>query len=142
MGFNASNIAQAPAVFNDSPNGSRSGIWMGGGAPAADSSNNLYVITGNGTYDGKTKSDFGDSFLKLSTSSGIAIADWFTPADQATLEGNDADFGSGGAAILVDQPSSPVPHLVIGGGKEGNLFLLNRDNLGKNNSSNQVVQTL
>jgi hypothetical protein len=142
MGFNASNIAQAPAVFNDSPNGSRSGIWMGGGAPAADSSNNLYVITGNGTYDGTTKSDFGDSFLKLSTSSGIAIADWFTPADQATLEGNDADFGSGGAAILVDQPSSPVPHLVIGGGKEGNLFLLNRDNLGKNNSSNQVVQTL
>jgi hypothetical protein len=142
MGFNASNIAQAPAVFNDSPNGSRSGIWMGGGAPAADSSNNLYVITGNGTYDGTTKSDFGDSFLKLSTSSGIGIADWFTPADQATLEGNDADFGSGGAAILVDQPSSPVPHLVIGGGKEGTLFLLNRDNLGHNNSTNQVVQTL
>jgi hypothetical protein len=142
MGFNASNIAQAPAVFNDSPNGSRSGIWMGGGAPAADTSNNLYVITGNGTYDGTTNSDFGDSFLKLNTSSGIAIADWFTPADQATLEGNDADFGSGGAAILVDQPSSPVPHLVIGGGKEGNLFLLNRDNLGHNNSTNQVVQTL
>jgi hypothetical protein len=142
MGFNASNIAQAPAVFNDSPNGSRSGIWMGGGAPAADSSNNLYVITGNGTYDGTTNSDFGDSFLKLSTSSGIAIGDWFTPADQATLEGNDADFGSGGAAILVDQPSSPVPHLVIGGGKEGTLFLLNRDNLGHNNSTNQVVQTL
>jgi hypothetical protein len=142
MGFNASNLAQAPAVFNDSPNGSRSGIWMGGGAPAVDSANNLYVITGNGTYDGTTKSDFGDSFLKLSTSSGIAIADWFTPADQASLEGNDADFGSGGAAILVDQPSAPVPHLVIGGGKEGTLFLLNRDNLGHNNSTNQVVQTL
>jgi hypothetical protein len=142
MGFNASNIAQAPAVFNDSPNGSRSGIWMGGGAPAADSGNNLYVITGNGTYDGTTNADFGDSFLKLSTSSGIAIGDWFTPADEATLEGNDADFGSGGAAILVDQPSGPVLHLVIGGGKEGNLFLLNRDNLGHNNSTNQVVQTL
>jgi hypothetical protein len=142
MGFNASNIAQAPAVFNDSPNGSRSGIWMGGGAPAADSANNLYVITGNGTYDGTTNADFGDSFLKLSTSGGIAIADWFTPADQATLEGNDADFGSGGAAILVDQPSGPVPRLVIGGGKEGNLFLLNRDNLGHNNGTNQVVQTL
>ncbi len=142
MGFNASNLSQAPSVFNDSPNGSRSGIWMGGGAPAVDSGNNLYVITGNGTYDGTTKSDFGDSFLKLGTSSGITIGDWFTPADQASLEGNDADFGSGGAAILVDQPSGPVPHLVIGGGKEGNLFLLNRDNMGHNNSTNQVVQTL
>jgi hypothetical protein len=143
IGYSASTLAQV-SVFNDSPNGSRSGIWMSGGAPAADSNNNLYVITGNGTYDGTANSDYGDSFVKLGTSGGITVADWFTPADQATLEGNDTDFGSGGAAILVDQPSGPVQHLVIGGGKEGNLFLLNRDNMGHFNSSNnnQVVQTL
>jgi hypothetical protein len=142
VGYSAGNLAQAPVVFNDSPNGSRSGIWMSGGAPAADNSNNLYLITGNGTYDGKTKSDYGDTFLKLSTVGGVSVADWFTPADQSSLEGGDTDFGSGGAAILVDQPSSPVPHLVIGGGKEGNLFLLNRDKMGAYNSPNQVVQTL
>ena len=142
IGYAAANLGQAPIVFNDSPNGSRSGIWMSGGAPAADSSNNLYMITGNGTYDGTASSDYGDTFLKLSTSGGVSVADWFTPADQSSLEGGDTDFGSGGAAILVDELSSPVPHLVIGGGKEGNLFLLNRDNMGKFNATNQVVQTL
>jgi hypothetical protein len=142
IGYAAANLAQAPVVYNTSPNGSRSGIWMSGGAPAADSGNNLYMITGNGTYDGAVNSDYGDTFLKLSTSGGISVADWFTPANQSSLEGGDNDFGAGGAAILVDQPSSPVPHLVIGGGKEGNLFLLNRDNMGKFNSTNQVVQIL
>jgi hypothetical protein len=120
VGYSAANLAHTPIGFNDSPNGSRSGIRMSGGAPAADSSNNLYLITGNGTYDGTAKSDYGDTFLKLSTSGGVSVADWFTPADESSLEGGDTDFGSGGAAILVDQPSGPVPHLVIGGGKEGN----------------------
>jgi hypothetical protein len=142
VGYSAANLVQTPIVFNVSPNGSRSGIWMSGGAPAADSSNNLYVITGNGTYDGTAKSDYGDTFLKLSTAGGVSVADWFTPADESSLEAVDTDFGSGGAAILVDQPSGPVPHLVIGGCKEGNLFLLNLDNMGKFNTTNQVVQTL
>ncbi|HEY6265266.1 MAG TPA: hypothetical protein VIW93_10725 [Candidatus Acidoferrum sp.] len=110
-------------AFGKSPNVSRSGIWMSGG------SNNLYLITGNGTYDGTAKSDYGDTLLKLSTSGGVSVADWFTPADESSLEGGDTDSG-------------PVPHLVIGGGKEGNLFLLNRDNMGKFNTTNQVVQTL
>ncbi len=148
IGFNPATLAQV-AVFNDTPNGNKGGIWMSGGAPAADSpansSNgayNLYAITGNGTYDGLTSSDFGDSVIKLNTTSGLAVADWFAPADQATLAANDTDFGSGGAAMLIDQTSGPVPHLVIGGGKEGNLFLLNRDNMGHNNPTNQVVQTI
>jgi len=148
IGFNPATLAQV-AVFNDTPNGNKGGIWMSGGAPAADnpanSSNgayNLYAITGNGTYDGLTSSDFGDSVVKLNTTSGLAVADWFAPADQATLAANDTDFGSGGAAMLIDQTSGPVPHLVIGGGKEGNLFLLNRDNMGHNNTTNQVVQTI
>ena len=124
-----------------------SGIWMSGGAPAADGGNHLYLITGNGTFDADNASapndDYGDSFLKLSTASGISVADYFTPSNESTLQTSDADFGSGGAAILVDQPSGPVPHLVIGGGKDGILFLLNRDNMGKFTSTNTgVVQSL
>jgi hypothetical protein len=137
VGYNASSLALA-SVFNDDPNSAFGGIWMAGGAPAADSSNNLYVITGNGNFDGNT--EFGDSFLRLS--SGLGLSSSFTPTNESSLNGSDADLGSGGAAILVDQNSSPVPHLVIGGGKEGKLYLLNRESLGgKNSGDTGAVQT-
>jgi hypothetical protein len=151
IGFSASSLAPvANSVFNTTPNQvgtlsySRGGIWMGGGAPAVDSTGNLFFITGNGTFDANTGgSNYGDSVVKLSTTSGLSVADYFTPLDQASLDANDTDFGSGAATILVDQPAGPVPHLVIGGGKQGNLFLLNRDNMGKfSNSINNVVQTV
>ena len=133
IGYNESNLAQV-AVFNTSPNGRQGGIWMSGGAPAADSSNNLYVITGNGNFNANSSTapntDYGDSYLKLSTASGLAVSSYFTPSDQSSLDGGDQDAGAGGATVLVDSPNSPVPRLVIGGGKEGTLFLLNRDNLG------------
>jgi hypothetical protein len=140
MGFAASNLSAPPMVFNDTPNGVQGGIWMAGGAPAIDSSNNLYVMTGNGDWDGDT--NFGDSVLKLS--SGLALSDWFTPSDEANLQANDYDLGSGGATMLVDLPSSSVPHILIGGGKQGSgqpgeLFVLNRDNMGKFNASDSGV---
>jgi hypothetical protein len=117
---------------------------MGGGAPAVDSGGNLFFITGNGTFDANAGgSNYGDSVMKLSTASGLSVADYFTPLDEATLDANDTDFGSGAATILIDPSGGPVPHLVIGGGKQGNLFLLNRDNLGKfTASTNNVVQTV
>jgi hypothetical protein len=151
IGFNASTLAPvANAVFNTTPNHtgpasySRGGIWMGGGAPAVDTSGNLYLITGNGTFDANAGgSNYGDSVVKLSTTSGLTATDYFTPSTQATLDANDTDFGSGGAAILVDQPTGPVSHLLIVGGKDGNLFLLNRDAMGHfNSSSNAVLQTI
>ena len=131
IGFDKTTLARV-ATFNANPNGSDSGIWMGGGAPAADSLGNLYFLTGNGTFDVNTGgSDYGDSTVKLSTSGGLSVAGYFTPADQQNLEGGDADHGSGGAAILVDQaPGAPHQHLLIGGGKEGNFFLLDRDAMG------------
>jgi hypothetical protein len=123
------------AVYNTSPNavsGSsycRAGIWMAGGAPAFDSSNNMYVITGNGVFDGTT--DFGDSFLKLSTASGLTRLDSFTAHDHLDLDSKDLDVGSGGAVVLVDLPGgAAVQHLMLGGGKAGTLYVLNRDNLG------------
>jgi chitodextrinase len=142
IGFNASTLAIA-ATFNANPNGSDAGIWMSGGAPAADSSGNLYFLTGNGTFDANSGgSDYGDSTMKLSTSGGLSVASYFTPADQQNLEGGDTDHGSGGAAILVDQPSTaPHQHLVIGGGKEGNFFLLDRDNLGGYGANFNPVDT-
>jgi hypothetical protein len=151
IGFSASTLSLVPnAVFNSTPNQvgtlsySRGGIWMGGGAPAVDSTGNLFFITGNGTFDANTGgSNYGDSVVRLSTADGLSVADYFTPLDQASLDANDTDFGSGAATILVDQPAAPLTHLLIGGGKQGNLFLLNRDNLGKfNSSTNNVIGTL
>jgi len=151
IAFSASTLAPVTnGVFNSTPNQvgtlsySRGGIWMGGGAPAVDSFGYLYLITGNGTFDANTGgSNYGDSVVKLSTTNGLSEADYFTPLDQASLDANDTDFGSGAATVLVDQTTGPVAHLVIGGGKEGNLFMLNRDNLGKfNPSTNNVVETV
>jgi hypothetical protein len=132
VGYDASNLSQV-SLFNDDPGSGFGGIWMSGGAPAADSNGNLYVITGNGNFDGNTQ--FGDSFLRLSTGGGINVSSFFSPSNQASDNSGDLDFGSGGAAILVDPSSGPVPHLAVGGGKDGNLFLLNRDNLGGNSSN-------
>jgi hypothetical protein len=131
LGFDKTTLALV-SEFNANPDGSDAGIWMSGGAPSVDSGGNLYFLTGNGTFDASTGGrDYGDSTVKLSTSSGLTVAGYFTPGDQADLAGGDTDHGSGGAAIIVDQPmGSPHQHLVIGGGKEGNLFLLDRDNLG------------
>jgi chitodextrinase len=137
LSFNASNLSLLNK-FNDSPNGNRGGIWMAGGAPAADSSNNLYLITGNGDYDGTN--DFGDSILKLSST--LTRLDSFTPSVQDQLNASDLDLGSGGAVVLIDLPA-PAPadhqHLLIGGGKgagfSGQLYSLDRTNLGQFNAS-------
>jgi len=144
VGFDKSTLAIV-SMFNANPNGSDAGIWMSGGAPAVDAAGNLYFLTGNGTFDADSGgSDYGDSTVKLSTSGGLSVVDYFTPKDQDTLNSGDIDHGSGGAAILMDQPAgSPVTHLVIGGGKAGTLFLLDRDHMGHfNSSSNNVVQEL
>lgn len=141
IGFDKTTLNQT-AVYNDSPNGRQGGIWMSGGAPAADSSNNLYVITGNGDYDGIT--DFGDSILKLS--SGLVLLDSFTPSVQQTLNQSDLDLGSGGAAILVDSLSAPAgfQHLLVGGGKgpsfNGVLYVADRNSLGGFNATDNGIR--
>ena len=125
IGFNASTLAKV-SVYNATPNGTRGGIWMGGGAPAVDSSNNLYVLTGNGTFD-DTSGNFGDSALKLSST--LSLTDWFTPYNQSTLEVNDTDLASSGLLLLPDQTTGPA-HLLVASGKEGRVYLINRDAMG------------
>jgi hypothetical protein len=120
-------------VLNTGPNTHEAGIWMSGAAPAADSSNDLYVITGNGSFDAlrtsPPNSDYGNSLLKLS--SNLKIQQYFTPSAQEYNNATNNDFGAGGAAVLADLPEgSPITHLAIAGGKDGHLFVVNRDSLG------------
>ena len=134
MGYSYSGASfKRAAVFNSVPNSSGGGIWMSNGAPAADSSGNLYVVTGNGPFDRPSStapnSDYGDSLLRLSAT--LNVNQYFTPSDQATDDSGDRDFGAGGAALLADLPNdSSVPRLLVCGGKDGTLYLLNRDALG------------
>ncbi len=142
IGYDATTLAQV-TVFNDTIDGGRGGIWMSGGGPAADSQGNIYLLTGNGDFNANTGGrNYGDTFMKLGTSGGLSVSDWFTPFDQANLAANDLDLGGGGAVILLDQPSGPFPHLILGGGKAGTLYVVNRDSLGRFNSANdsQIVQ--
>ncbi len=126
LSFDASNLSLLNK-FNASPNGNRGGIWMAGGAPAADSSNNLYT------------NDFGDSVLKLGST--LTRLDSFTPSIQAQLNAADLDLGAGGAVVLIDLPLAPTDHqhLLVGGGKgagfTGQLYSLDRTNLGQFNAN-------
>jgi hypothetical protein len=145
LAYDASSFALT-GVFNATPNGGLGGVWISGGGIAADSNSNLYFTTGNGTYDGAAASDFGDSVMKLGTPSNgtFPILDWFTPFNQANLSSIDFDQGSGGVLLLPDEPGAPHPHLLITGGKDGTLYVLNRDNMGQfnANSNSQVWQSL
>jgi hypothetical protein len=146
IGFNATNLVQLTNyVFNTTPNSTiaayggnaaEGGIWMGGGGLSVDDNTNLFFEVGNGIFNvtnNSGKTEYGDSFMKLSTTNGLAVADYFTPWNQFTLQANDTDLGSGGLLILPDQPGS-FPHLLVGAGKEGKIYLINRDQLTTGNN--------
>lgn len=129
IGYNASNLAEQPTLFNTSPNGAGAGIWH----MAGDDDGHIYIITGNGPFDSKTpRTNFGNSFVKLSTVGGkLAVADFFTPFNQEQLNPLDLDLGSGGPLVLPDSVGSEAhPHLLIGGDKSGQLYLVDRDAMG------------
>ncbi len=146
IAYNASDLTQQAGIYNSTPDGGLGGIWQSGNGLAADASGNLYCVTGNGTFDGtfppvSGSDDYGDSVLRLSTTSGVSLADFFTPHDQNTLNGNDTDLGSGGVVILPDQSGGGPVHLLFISSKSGTIYLIDRDNLGKfNSTSDQVVQ--
>jgi hypothetical protein len=141
MSYNATTLKQT-AVWNSTPNGGLGGIWQSGTGLAADSSFNIFLATGNGTYDGQTgRLDFGDSVVKLAPGP-ISVSDWFTPYNQRDLSRKDIDVGSGGILLLPDQ-SGPHRHLLIQVGKSGDIYLINRDHMGHyNTSKNNIVQDL
>jgi hypothetical protein len=124
-------------------------IWMSGGGPGADSSGNIYLLTANGNFETTLNSngfpsggDYGNSFLKLATTGGaLTVADYFTMSNEVDESASDTDLGSGGELLLPDLTDSggTVRHLVVGAGKDGNLYVVNRDSMGKFSSSGDNI---
>ena len=140
--YDAHNLSQR-GVFNSAPNSGLSGVWMTGNGIAADTTGNIYFMTGNGNFD--SNGDYGDSYLKMSTTNGLQLVDYFTPYNQASLNAQDLDVASAGLLLLPDSAGSAAhPHLLLGGTKANTLYLLDRDNLGHYNATadTQVVQAL
>jgi hypothetical protein len=119
MAYDARTLAQA-SVFNTSPTGSEASIWQSGQGPAADADGNVYVVTGNGSWDGVQ--NFSESFLKFTPQ--LKLLDWFTPTNHLALDEKDNDLNSSGATLI------PGTHMVIGGGKEGVLYTLDTRSFG------------
>jgi len=146
IAYNAATLAFV-AAFNTTPNGGLGGVWMSGAAPAFDSSGNSFFATGNGTFTGTDA--FGNSIVKLGPASGgsFPVLDFFTPFNQAALNANDTDLGAGGVLLLPDPSPGAHPHLLVEVGKDGTIYLVDRDN-GKMGeycnacSSNNVVQEI
>jgi fibronectin type 3 domain-containing protein len=152
LSYNIHNL-NLDGVFNATPNGAEGGVWQGGGKVVIDSQGFLYFVTGNGTFDTTMNSagfpaqgDYGDSFVKLAVDPtttvthqningwGLKVVDYFTPFNQAALNQGDVDLGGGGPVILPDALGSVLhPHLLLGAGKEGRIYLIDRDNMGHYN---------
>ncbi len=163
LGYNATTF-QLSAVWNDTPDGGDGGIWQSGAGLASDTNGNLYCLTGNGTfkqptYDASTSSyvqgDYGDAFLKLAvdtvhTSSsnpnsngwGLKVIDYFIPYNQLYMAEHDQDLGSGGPLLLPDSAGSAThPHLLVGAGKAGTIYMVDRNNMGRYDAStDHIVQ--
>jgi hypothetical protein len=122
---------------------------MSGDGPAADAAGNVYFLTGNGRFETTmdangfpNQGDFGNSFVKLSSTAGnLAVADYFATFDAVLLSSQDQDLGSGGEMLLPDLTDSTnaVKHLVVGAGKDGKIYVVDRDNMGKFNSTKNNI---
>jgi PQQ-like domain len=154
IAYSESTLART-AVLNVAANSGGEGpaIWMSGGGPAADSSGNVYLLTANGAFETTLDAngfpsggDYGNSFLKLSTAGGaLTVADYFTMSNEVSESAEDADLGSGGILLLPDLTDSggTVRHLAVGAGKDTNLYVVDRDSMGKfNSNSNNIWQQL
>jgi hypothetical protein len=129
-------------VYCVSPDGYGGGVWSSGGGLGADSGGNIFFNTGNGDFTVNTGGkDYGDTVVKLGSAG--SVVDYFTPFDQGNLESQDLDLGSAGPVLLLDQPGS-IPHLLVTAGKNGTVYVVNRDNMGHFHSGNdnQIVQSL
>lgn len=143
MAYEAQTLAQK-AVLNVTPDGDEGGIWASDTGPAVDGSGNVYIPTGNGTFDAASGGrDYGDSVLKVGLEgSSIAIRDYFTPFDQERISNADADVGSSGPLLLPDQ-QGPHPHLLLQPTKDARIYVIDRDRMGQfHEGGDAVVQRL
>ncbi len=145
IGYDAKTLAQV-AVYNNTPNGNEGSFWASGAAPAADANGNIYLVAANGAFDFASGGpDLGESYIKLSNAGALRVTDYFAPFNFADLNDGDVDVGSAGVALVGDEAGSAAHrHLMVGAGKEGRIYLLDRDNLGKwqAGSDSQIVASL
>jgi len=139
LGYNATTLQQV-TKFTSTPNGEGGGIWQSGGGLAIDSAGNFYFATGDGTFSVNTGGvDYGDSFLKYNPATGVL--DYFTPHDQSNLNTNNLDLDAGGMILLPDQSGSHQ-HILVSAGKNGTIYVVDRDNMSHFNATDQNVQTI
>jgi len=133
------------SIINLTANGSQGGIWNSGAGLTADDDGNIYQMLGNGTFDIILDSkgfpnlgDYGNAFVKLSAAGGLSVVDYFAMSNTVSESDDDLDLGSGGALLLPDMTDSQgvVRHLAIGAGKDENIYLVDRDDMGKFNADN------
>ena len=161
IGFNANNLSVA-SVLNIDPNGaptssflsdgSGNSFWNSGGGPAADAAGNIYNLSANGPFDPTLSAagfpangDYGDSYLKFTpTPGGLTVSDYFTVDNQQEDANADEDIGSSGLTLVNVTDSSGTSHqLMIGSGKDGNIYVVDTSNMGKfNPTSNNIYQEL
>ena len=150
MGYNATTLART-TVLNLTPNGNEGAIWNSGAGMAADGSGNILLLVANGVFDTTLNAsgfpvngDYGNAFLRVTTKGGLAVGDYFEMDNESSENGSDTDLGSGGT-LLVNQRDSTgkVWQLAVGAGKDSNLYVVDRTNMGKFNSgSNNTYQEL
>jgi outer membrane protein assembly factor BamB len=151
MGYSATTLAQT-TVLNLTPNGNEGAIWGAGAGLAADLLGNIFFLDANGLFDPTLNSsgfpsqgDYGNAFIRLTTTGGLAVADYFEMENGVQENEGDFDLGSGGAMLLppIKDASGTTWELAAGAGKDGNLYLVNRNSMGKfHPSSNEIYQEL
>jgi outer membrane protein assembly factor BamB len=150
MGYNINTLTQT-TVLNVTPHGNEGAIWNSGAGMAADGLGNIFLLDANGVFDSTLNSsgfpvngDYGNAFLRLSTKSGLAVADYFEMNNEAQENGSDIDLGSGGTLLISQRDSAGKAwQLAVGAGKDSNLYVVDRTNMGKfNSTSNRIYQEL
>jgi hypothetical protein len=151
MGYNATTLVQT-TVINVTPNGSQGAIWGAGAGLTADGAGNIFFLDANGIFDTTLNSegfpssgDYGNAFIRLTTKGGLAVADYFEMDNGVEESDKDQDLGSGGAILLptMKDGSGNSWQLAAGSGKDKNLYVVNRNSMGKfNANSNNIYQEL
>jgi hypothetical protein len=133
--YNAGTFTQTSLLIT-TPNGSDGGFWMSGAGVAGDSNANIFIASGNGDFDTThvPAQELGDTIMKLfyPGTATMSLLDYFTPYDQSSLSSGDIDLGAGGVLLLPDQAGN-VTHELVEAGKEGTIYVINRDQMTANN---------
>ena len=144
IGYSESTLTQT-SVLNVTPNGNEGSIWQAGAGIASDGQS-LFFLDANGTFDTTLtkkgfpiKGDYGNGFLKVSaTNNKLHVVDYFNMFNTVQESEGDQDLGSGGVVVLpaMKDAKGKTRYLAIGAGKDQNIYIVDRNNMGKFNPNN------